>query len=118
MSSSKFWKGVILGAMAGGAISLFDRTTRTAVKKNIQYTSGKLVYFAKHPQETINSVKETSRKIQSTIEEVGAEVSFIAEKIDELKELTPQVADLVKDTKDAFNDDELNDKVVRFVVKD
>ena len=52
------------------------------------------------------------------MEEVGAEVSFIAEKIDELKELTPQVADLVKDTKDAFTDDELNDKVVRSVVKD
>ena len=45
------------------------------------------------------------------MEEVGAEVSFIAEKIDELKELTPQVADFVKDTKDAFVDDELNDKV-------
>jgi gas vesicle protein len=118
MSSSKFWKGVILGAIAGGALSLFDRKTRISVTENIQCTSEKLVYFAKHPQETINTVKETSRKIRSTMEEVGAEVSFIAEKIDELKELTPQVADLVKDTKDAFNNDELNDKVVRFVVKD
>lgn len=118
MSSSKFWKGVILGAIAGGALSLFDRKTRMSVKENIQCTSEKLAYFAKHPQETIDTVKETSRRIRSTVEEVGAEVSFIAEKIDELKELTPQVADLVKDTKDAFFDDELNDEVERSSAKE
>ena len=52
------------------------------------------------------------------MEEVGAEISFIAEKIDELKELTPQVADIVKDTKDAFIDDDLNDEVERASVKE
>ena len=36
MSSSKFWKGVFLGAIAGGALSLFDRTTRTSVIENCQ----------------------------------------------------------------------------------
>ena len=118
MSNSKFWKGVILGAMAGGALSLFDRRTRTSVKENIQCTSEKLAYFAKNPRETINTVKETSRKIRSTIEEVGAEVSFIAEKIDELKELTPQVADLVKDTKEAFVVSESDDPVVGSALKD
>jgi gas vesicle protein len=109
MGSSKFWKGVLLGAIVGGAISLLDRTTRTSVKKNIQNTSGKIAYFAKHPQETIDTVKETSRKIRSTVEEVGEEVSFIAEKIDELRELTPQVVDIVKDTKDAFVENEFNE---------
>lgn len=118
MSSSKFWRGVILGAIAGGALSLFDRKTRISVKENIQCTSEKLVYIAKHPQETINTVKETGKKIQSTMEEVGAEVSFIAEKIEELKELTPQVADIVKDAKDAFIDDELQDEVERSSAKE
>ena len=41
-------------------------------------------------------------RIRNTIEEVGEEVSFIAEKIDELKEATPQVSHFVKETKDSF----------------
>ena len=43
-------------------------------------------------------------RIRNTIEEVGEEVSFIAEKIDELKEATPQVSHFVKETKDTFTE--------------
>jgi gas vesicle protein len=102
MGSSKFWKGVLLGAIAGGAVSLFDRDTRTSVKKCCQKTTGKITYYTKHPEEAVERVKESTRKIRHTIEEVGEEVSFIAEKIDELREVTPQVTHLVADTKEAF----------------
>lgn len=102
MSNTKFWKGVLLGAIAGGALSLLDRTTRYTVIGNCQRTTGKIKYYAKHPQEAVDCVKESTRKIRSTMEEVGEEVAFISEKIEELKEITPQVADLVKDTKEAF----------------
>lgn len=102
MSNTKFWKGVLLGAIAGGAISLFDRTTRYTVIGSCQKTTGKIKYYAKHPQEAVDYVKESTRKIRSTMEEVGEEVAFISGKIEELKEITPQVADLVKDTKEAF----------------
>ncbi len=104
MSKSKFWKGVLLGAFAGGALSLIDRETRRVVFENCQKTTGKITYYAKHPQEAVHQVKESTRKIRDTIEEVGEEVSFIAERIEELKEVTPQVSDFVKETKETFSD--------------
>lgn len=106
MSSSKFWKGVIIGAVAGGVISLFDRTTRSSVMESCQKAAGKVTHYVKHPQEAVEYVKESTGKIRSTIEGVGEEVSFIAEKIEELREITPQVVDVVLDTKEAFVDSE------------
>ena len=80
MSKSKFWKGVLFGAIAGGALSMLDRDTRQTVVAGCQKTM----------------------RIRNTFEVVGAEVSFFAEKIDELKEVTPQVSHFVKETKDSF----------------
>lgn len=104
MSESKFWKGVLLGAAIGGALSLLDRATRKAVIENCQETTGKITYAVKHPQETIDYVKDTTRKVQSTFEGVKEEVTFIAGKIDELKEVTPQVTEIIKDTKKSFEE--------------
>ncbi|WP_071396141.1 hypothetical protein [Bacillus tuaregi] len=103
MSSSKFWKGVIIGAVAGGVISLFDRSTRNSVMESCRNTTGKVTHYVKHPQEAVDFVKESTARIRTTIEGVGDEVSFIAEKIEELKEITPQVVDIVKDTKEVFD---------------
>ncbi|WP_338471780.1 YtxH domain-containing protein [Niallia sp. XMNu-256] len=107
MSKSKFWKGVLLGALAGGALSLFDRETRKVVVGNCQKTTDKITYYARHPQEAVDQLKESTSKIRQTIEEVGEEVSFIAEKIDELKSMTPQVTDFVKETKETFIEKEV-----------
>jgi gas vesicle protein len=102
MSKSKFWKGVLFGAIAGGALSMLDRDTRKTVVAGCQKTTGKITYYVKHPQEAVDSLKESTMRIRNTIEEVGEEVSFIAEKIDELKGATPQVSHFVKETKDSF----------------
>jgi gas vesicle protein len=113
MSNTKFWKGVLLGAIAGGALSLLDRTTRYTVIGNCQRTTGKIKYYAKHPQEAVDCVKESTRKIRSTMEEVGEEVAFITEKIEELKEITPQAIHLIKDTKEAFVENPYDEKADR-----
>ncbi|MBB6447354.1 YtxH domain-containing protein [Bacillus benzoevorans] len=111
MSGSKFWKGVLLGAVVGGALSLFDRQTRTTVVGNCLKTKEKITYYAKHPDEAAQCMTESARKIRSTIEEVGEDISFITEKVEELRELTPQMVDIVKDTKDVLLDpDEGSDK--------
>jgi gas vesicle protein len=113
MSNTKFWKGVLLGAIAGGALSLLDRTTRYTVIGNCQRTTDKIKYYAKHPQEAVDCVKESTRKIRSTMEEVGEEVAFITEKIEELKEITPQAIHLIKDTKEAFVENPYDEKADR-----
>ena len=54
-----------------------------------------------------------SNQIQSTFEQVSSEVSFIMEKVEELKESTTEVVELMEDTKDAFFEkDEENHKFV------
>lgn len=110
MSSSKFWKGVIVGAVVGGALSLFDRQTRTAVFGNCRRTTEKVTYYLKHPDEAAQAVTESTRKIRSTIEDLGEDISFITEKVEELRELTPQMVDIVKDTKDVLLESDSEDR--------
>lgn len=102
-SSKRFWMGMFIGAMAGGAVSLFEKSTRQAVKADFRKVSDSVTYIAKNPNEFIEEIKETANKLRSTVEQVTEDVSFIAEKVEEMKEVPPQVSDLVKETKLAFN---------------
>lgn len=106
MSNSKFLKGVLWGAVAGGALSLLDRTTRQIVLKKCQRTAGKVTYYVKHPVEAVENVKESTQRLRTTIEEVGSDVTFLSEKINELREITPQVTDIVKETKEVLFEDQ------------
>lgn len=106
---NQFWKGMLLGAIAGGAISLLDKHTRQVMKENVQKTSSKVGYILRNPGEISEKVMETAAKLKTTFEQVSEDISFITDKVDELRELTPQVKDIVKETKDSFkkNDDSL-----------
>jgi gas vesicle protein len=99
---NQFWKGMLYGAIAGGAISLFDRDTRQLMKEHIQKAASQAGYIVRNPKEITKQVKETALKIKATIEEVSEDISYITEKVDELREITPQVTDILKETKDAF----------------
>ncbi|MBP3038513.1 YtxH domain-containing protein [Bacillaceae bacterium Marseille-Q3522] len=98
MANNKFWTGVILGAIAGGAISLLDRSTRKEVKE----TCTKAVFYVKHPEEAAAMVKNQTEKISAKAEVIREDVSFISEKIQDFKKITPEVVDMVKETKEAF----------------
>ncbi|WML28692.1 YtxH domain-containing protein [Neobacillus sp. OS1-32] len=112
MKKNQFWKGMLLGAIAGGAISLFDKDTREIMKDNVQKSAKNVYKIIRHPG-------ETAAKIKSTIEQVSEDFSYIAEKVDEFRELTPQVTEIIKETKDTFTksddseglEDLLEDKV-------
>lgn len=92
-----------LGALAGGAISLFDRETRQAVKGDVKKASSTVTYIAKHPNEFIEEVKDTVNKVRSTVELVTEDVAFITEKVEEIKDVSPQVAEIVQESKEAFS---------------
>lgn len=101
-STNKFWKGILLGALAGGAISLLDRETRDAVIEGCKKGTKELTYILTHPNEMAEEVKEKTQQIRMTVEQVSEDVSFIAEKVGELREVTPTVAGIVNDTKEIF----------------
>jgi gas vesicle protein len=99
--SNKFWKGMLLGAIAGGALTLFDKETRQAMKENGQ----KAAELIKNPKQTYEQVKEAAIQIKSIVEQVTDDLSYITEKVDELRETTPQVTKILKETKHAFSKD-------------
>lgn len=103
-SSRKFWIGMAVGALAGGAVSLLDRTTRQVVKEDLKKATGTVTYIAKHPNEFIDEVKETVNKVKTTVQQVSEDVSFITEKVEEIKEVPPKVAELVQESKETLSE--------------
>jgi gas vesicle protein len=104
MSEMKnFWKGIILGALAGGALSLLDTPTRKAVTINVRKASTQVGHVLREPSIIVEKVKETASQVRETVEQVSEDVLFIKEKVGEITEVTPQVMDMVKETKDAFS---------------
>lgn len=86
---SKFWKGILWGALAGGAVSLLDRETRQAVKESCQKTSKNISYIIKNPDEIASQVKETATKLRTTIEEVNDDLFYIVDKVGEWGKASP-----------------------------
>lgn len=110
MGKSLFWKGVFLGAIAGGALSLFDKDTRQAVAANCKKTTGEISHYIKHPNEAISQVKEMTNKVKSTIEQVTSDVTFIASKVEELKEGTSENTGLDDDFDESYKEWPIEDK--------
>ncbi|MDR7077151.1 gas vesicle protein [Neobacillus niacini] len=109
MVRNLFLKGIVYGAIAGGALSLLDKQTRQAMKVNVKKAYCQVSYVVRHPGEITENVKETADKIRNTIEQVSEDISYITGKVDELRELTPQVKERVMETKSAFFDDTESD---------
>jgi peptidoglycan hydrolase CwlO-like protein len=118
MGKNLFLKGILYGALAGGALSLLDKKTRQDMKANVKKAYEQVSYVIQHPDEITENIKGTAEKIRNTIEQVNEDISFITEKVDELRELTPQVKERVKETKNAFSDpeDSLEEDLLKEVV--
>ncbi|ESU32281.1 hypothetical protein G3A_12515 [Bacillus sp. 17376] len=101
-SSKKFWMGMVIGALAGGAVTLLEKSTRQAVKEDLSKVSSSVSYVVKNPNEFIEDLRETANKVRVTVEQVTEDVAFITEKVEEIKDVPPQVTELVKGTKETL----------------
>lgn len=101
-NKNKFWKGILFGAIAGGAVALLDKETRHSVIEDIKKGTKEVTHFITHPSEVAEQLRTKTEKLRNTVEQVSEDVTFIAEKVGELKEVTPAVVSLVSDTKEAF----------------
>jgi gas vesicle protein len=106
--TKKFWKGMLIGAAIGAAASLLDRKTRQAVIR----TSKKTVEIIKHPEEVTKKVREGMEQARTTIEQVVEDIQFFTGKMNELKETTPQMLEIVKDVKNAFEKKKGEDEII------
>ncbi|BFI97880.1 YtxH domain-containing protein [Priestia sp. Y58] len=99
---NKLVEGIVIGAIIGGAVSLFDKETRSSVIQGSKKLKDKTTNLIQHPELVTDTVKEKYETIRTTIEQVSEDVSFVAGKVEKLKETTPQVMEIVNDTKEAF----------------
>ncbi len=102
MSESKFVKGMLVGAIAGAGISLFDRATREDVKFRLKTVSYDVRYYSKNREDLKLKLQEKADKLQTVYNQFTQDAQYISGKVEEIKELSPQVKTLVIDTKDAF----------------
>lgn len=101
-SKSKFWNYVIIGAFAGGVVSLLDRETRQIVGGKCNKATKNISYALTHPKEVVTNIKEKTNDFRIAANQLNEDISYIIDKIEEVRDLTPEVTGLILETKDAF----------------
>ncbi|WP_248562751.1 YtxH domain-containing protein [Niallia sp. NCCP-28] len=99
MMHINIFQGVVLGSLVGASLSLLDKQTRRNSLQSMQKVKSSVTDL----DQLTSSVTTTSEKIKTTAEKVSEDVAFILEKVEELKQVTPAIASIVKETKDAFS---------------
>ncbi|MGX2958390.1 hypothetical protein JNUCC23_03770 [Peribacillus sp. JNUCC 23] len=102
VKKSIFLKSILIGAAAGAVISLFDKTTRTSIISSGKGCIQEMRTFVKNPSLSLTKVCDTTEQIRMTIEKITDDAVYISQKVEELKEIPPQLAHAVIETKDAI----------------
>ncbi|MFT8319867.1 MAG: YtxH domain-containing protein [Bacillus sp. (in: firmicutes)] len=99
MTQISLFRGMMLGSLAGASLSLFQKQTRD----NTVQTMRKLKATMTDLDSITTAITNKSEKIRTTAEKLSNDISFVLEKVEELKQVTPAIAGIVKDTKQAFS---------------
>lgn len=102
MGKSKFGTFIVLGAIAGAAISLLDRKTRESVVDTTKKVTNEVTYYTKNPSLLKERVQNEAQKYQSLYERFSEDAVFLKDKVGEFKEIAPQMKAVVSDAKDAL----------------
>lgn len=66
MKNNKMVIGVLVGALVGGLITLFDRDTRSATKVQCKNAKNKTYYYLKHPSEAVKNARVACNDFNNT----------------------------------------------------
>lgn len=103
MSESKLLKSMVIGAVVGATLSMFDRKTREHTIEMAKKFKDTVIYYAQNTDELQKFIQKEWEVAQDCIEKTAENVNVIVDKIDELKEVPSTVQSLVEDTKEAFS---------------
>jgi gas vesicle protein len=101
-NENKLLTGMLVGALVGAAVSLLDKRTRQDVVQSGKNVSSKMKGYIEQPTIFKNEVKQKIDNVKDTVQEVSEDISFINEKVKELKETTPSVVNMLQETRDRF----------------
>ncbi|MBO0587925.1 YtxH domain-containing protein [Sporosarcina sp. E16_8] len=102
MGNSKFGTFIIVGALTGAVVSMFDRSTRKHIVKKSNNCITGMKFYMKNPDVLKWKLEEKKDKYRSVYVQLSGDISYIKAQVEELKTLTPQVKGIVVDTKEAF----------------
>lgn len=83
--NNKLIKGILFGALAGAAISLLDRETREKTVVQVKECGRTIWHYSKNPSGLIEDVSDKISVARQKIEEVTDDISFIVEKVNDIK---------------------------------
>jgi gas vesicle protein len=101
-NENKLLTGMLVGALVGAAVSLLDKRTRQDVVQSGKKVSTKIKGYIDQPTTFTNDVKRKIDSVKDTVQEVSEDISFLNEKVKKLKETTPQVVNMLQETRDRF----------------
>ncbi|MFQ3543965.1 YtxH domain-containing protein [Halobacillus rhizosphaerae] len=84
MSQHKLWKGVLLGALVGGAAMLFDRDTRSYVGEKSRSAGRTCKGFAKHPSEAVHSLRVNYESMAKRLNDGADSVLDLLNKLEDI----------------------------------
>ncbi|WP_243387996.1 YtxH domain-containing protein [Bacillus kexueae] len=102
-SENKLLKGLFVGAAVGMAIALVDKQTRKVAIEKGKEAADCVKYCAENPEVVSSFVKGKMDEVKTTLRSVSEDITFLNEKVKDLKELTPQVLEFIEETKEQIN---------------
>ncbi|MEK6268218.1 MAG: YtxH domain-containing protein [Planococcus sp. (in: firmicutes)] len=123
MSQNKLMTGLLVGAAVGVIVSLFDRNTRNDVIEKSKKASDNAKYYASNRDELVQAFQQQAERAQNLYSRISEDASYVGSKVNELKEMSPQVKEMAIETKEAFLDTkeavvETKDDVISAVKED
>lgn len=104
MSQNKLMTGLLVGAAVGIIVSLFDRNTRNDVLEKSKKASNNAKYYASNRDELMQAFQHQAERAQNLYARISEDASYVGSKVNELKEMSPQVKEMALETKSAFLD--------------
>ena len=68
MGKKTLLSSIVIGAVVGGAVSLFNKETRQYVSELTERSADQASYYVKNPNEAIGTLKGTIRDVTETID--------------------------------------------------
>jgi hypothetical protein len=102
MGKSKLLPFIAIGALAGAAISMFDKHTRAHTVTSVKNAKDKVTYYAQNRDELENLITSKLEQVQSLYTNNQDTINSFLSGGQEGKSLPETVISMVVETKDAF----------------
>ncbi|OEH91327.1 YtxH domain-containing protein [Bacillus solimangrovi] len=96
---NKLIHGMLIGAVVGAAVTLFDRDTRDYTVTRLKKCGSTTWNCVKNPSQTVENVSNTVSSMQKRTKVLAEDATFFVEKFKEIAETTPEVVEAVRKTK-------------------